>query len=70
MIGNVLKIIWWSFLIGVPVFLYYYVLQPYIGQLSETYQGLQSGVENLQNIGDQLPKFPGLEWLFNLGRGE
>lgn len=69
-IGNVLRIIWWSILVGAPIILYYYFLQPYVDQFSETYQGVQSGVKNLQNVGDKLPSFPGFGWLLNFGKGE
>ena len=69
-IGNILRIIWWAVLIGLPIILYYYYLQPYVDQFVETYQGLQSGVENIQNFGDQLPQFPGLDWLKNIIGGQ
>ena len=69
-IGNILRIIWWSVLIGLPIILYYYFLQPYVGQFMEAYQGFQGGVDNLQNIGDQLPSIPGLDWLFNIIKGQ
>ena len=69
-IGNILRIIWWAVLIGLPIILYYYFLQPYVGQFMEAYRGFQGGVDNLQNIGDQLPSIPGLDWLFNIIKGQ
>lgn len=63
-IANVMRLVWWAIIIGVPVFLYYYVLQPYLDQLSATYQGLSTGVSDAQNtllnipiLGDIVSKF-------------
>jgi len=70
-IGNILRIIWWAFIIGMPVVLYYYFLQPFVDQFFTTYQGIQGGVENIQNVGDQLPELPAwLKGLLNFGGGE
>jgi len=60
-LGNIVHVIWWAIVVGIPVFLYFTVLQPYIDQLLETYRGLQSGVENLQDIGNQIPSIPSLK---------
>lgn len=53
MIGNVTRLIYWVAIIGVPIFLYYSFLQPYMAQLLETYSQIQGGAENLQDIGSQ-----------------
>lgn len=54
-IGNFIKIIWWAFLIGVPVVLYYYVLQPYFQELSELYSGVQTGVNDVREFFNRIP---------------
>jgi uncharacterized protein involved in cysteine biosynthesis len=52
----------WLIVIGVTVWLYYY-LQPIINQLFATYQSLVSGVEGISKTGPvgDISKF--LEWL-------
>ena len=68
LVANIMRIVWWAVIIGVPVFLYYYVLQPYLVELSTTYQEFQSGVSGAQNalfdiplIGDLFEKMAGAE---------
>jgi uncharacterized membrane protein (DUF485 family) len=62
-ISTIIWIIWYGILIGGPVFIYYYLLQPYIGVLMETYG---NGVENIQDFGNQIP---GLKNLIGGGGG-
>jgi hypothetical protein len=47
-IGRILHFLWIAFLIGLPIVLYYYFLQPIVGQFSQVYTGLQ-------DIGGQAP---------------
>ena len=56
-IGNILRIIWWAVIIGLPVVLYYYFLQPYIAQFASTYAEIGGGLEEFKNL-------PGFKWLF------
>ena len=63
-IANVMRLVWWAVIIGIPVFLYYTVLQPYLAELSVAYQGVQSGVSGAQNalldipfVGELLERF-------------
>jgi len=65
-IANIMRLVWWSVIIGVPVFLYYYVLQPYVTELKVAYQGVTDGVSGAQdallNIIDRIMAiFPGAE---------
>ena len=71
LIGNILRIIWWAVILGLPIVLYYYFLQPFVDQFFATYQDLQGGVENIQNVGDKLPELPSwLKTLLGFGGGE
>ncbi len=54
-IANIMRLVWWAVIIGVPVFLYYYVLEPYLIELNNTYQELQMGVTGAQNAVFDLP---------------
>lgn len=64
-IGNIMRLVYWAIIIGGPVVIYYYYLQPYLGQLIETYSGIQSGV---QNVGDQAKEFSSILDKFGIGR--
>lgn len=65
-IANIMRLVWWAVIIGIPVFLYYYVFQPYLAELSTAYQGVSDGVSGAQDallnvpfIGDILSNFTG-----------
>jgi len=67
-IANVMRLVWWAFIVGVPLFLYYYVLQPYITELGTAYQGVRDGVSGAQDtllnipfLGDLFQNFVGTE---------
>lgn len=65
-IGGIFRMIWFAFLIGVPVVLYYYLLQPLLNDFIGTYQGLSGQVENISETGKEMTtpfSFPGLEEL-------
>lgn len=47
-IANIMRLVWWGIIIGVPLALYYYVLQPYIAELASVYQGVTEGAGNAQ----------------------
>nr|MCK4930194.1 hypothetical protein [Nanoarchaeota archaeon] len=53
-IGNVLRVFYWAIILGVPVFLYYSVILPYISELNEVYVGVTEDVDNLQSTGEKL----------------
>jgi hypothetical protein len=63
--GNVTRLIYWAVIFGVPVILYYYFLQPYMGQILDTYSGIQSGVEG---VGDQTKGITDILNIFGIGR--
>ena len=52
-IGTIFKIIWIAVLIGVPVVLYVYVIQPY-------YEGVQTRYDELQQTIEAIPGFGAL----------
>ena len=52
--GGILKLVWWAFILGVPVYLYFTIFQPYLEDLSQTYQGIQGNVEELQRVPQEL----------------
>ena len=58
--GTFFKVLWMAIIIGVPVLLYYYFLQPYYRGLSAGYQQFQE-----QSGGIQIPGFGPLldRWL-------
>ena len=55
--ANIVRVLWFATIIGVPVFLYYYVLEPYLNELATAYQSLQDGAYNVPLIGDFLERF-------------
>ncbi len=48
-IGGIFKLVWFAVIIGLPVVLYYYVLQPYISQVTDTYAQIGGGIEDIKN---------------------
>jgi hypothetical protein len=66
--GNVTRLIYWAIIFGVPVVLYYYFLQPYLGDLMNTYDSVKGGAESIQNIGNQAEGLGGLLEQFGIGR--
>lgn len=48
--GRVWHFLWILIVLGAPIALYYYFLQPYVEQLLETYGQIQSGAEQVQNF--------------------
>jgi hypothetical protein len=61
-LGNILRIVWWAILIGVPVYLYLTIFQPYLQELGATYEGIRADVEGLQTIPESFKAF--LDGLF------
>jgi hypothetical protein len=49
-ISTIFRIIYWLFVIGAAIGLYYYI-QPYQNSLIHTYQSFQAFVDQLQHIG-------------------
>lgn len=54
-IGNVLRIIWWSVIIGLPIYLYFTVLQPYLDELATVYKNVQTDVVDVTNLFGRIP---------------
>ena len=52
--GGILRLMWWAVIIGLPVYLYFTVFEPYLVDLNETYEALKGGIENLQQIPNPL----------------
>lgn len=53
--GTILKVVWFAVLIGVPVFLYFYAIEPYIESFRQSYEGFRaefSGFSNFRGIED------------------
>ena len=55
--ANIMRLVWWAIIIGLPVILYYYVLQPYITEIGQLYQGISDGVSGAQEDVTELPFF-------------
>ena len=66
-IGSIMRLFYWTLILGGPIVLYYYFLQPYIDQLLEVYSGVQSGVDDVQKIGESVKSGEILK-LFNIGQ--
>ena len=49
-IGSILRIFWFAAIIGVPVYLYFAFLQPYLATLTEAYEGFRAEVQGLEEI--------------------
>ena len=64
-IGSIMRLFYWTLILGGPIVLYYYFLQPYIDQLLEVYSGVQSGVDDVQKIGESVKNGEILK-LFNI----
>lgn len=56
-IGGILRLVWWAAIIGVPLYLYITVFQPYLEGLGASYEGLRTQLEGLQNIPSSLEDF-------------
>lgn len=53
MIGIFIRILWYAILIGLPVAVYFYILEPYFTLLGSDYDTFRTGMAEL----------PGLKWL-------
>ncbi|HEY4473888.1 MAG TPA: hypothetical protein VI957_01870 [Candidatus Paceibacterota bacterium] len=62
-IGNIVKVVWWVFILLVLPYVTWLFLQPYLGSALETYQGLQTkgttASTNLSGLQDLLKQFGG-----------
>ena len=54
-ISNILRIIWWSVIIGLPIYLYFSIFQPYLEELAAVYKNVQTDVGNLGSIFNRIP---------------
>ena len=55
LIANIMRIVWIVIIVGVPLFLYQYVLQPYLAELGVAYETLTGGFDGAQNALYDLP---------------
>lgn len=46
-----MRFIWFMILIGVPVALYYYVLEPYVTSFGDSIETLQNSVQQIPGVG-------------------
>ena len=65
-IGTILRMIWWAILIGLPIALYYYFLQPFIGESLAVYQNIEQTVEDVQGVGTQFTESPFIAFIRRL----
>ena len=54
-IGNILRIIWWAVIIGLPIYLYFTVFQPYLQELATVYKNIQTEVGEVGSIFNRIP---------------
>ena len=54
MYGNIIKVVWLAIIIGLPVYIYYAFLQPYIGQALEIYSGVETSAGEVRNFFENL----------------
>lgn len=53
-VGRIFSILVWLVVLGLPVAIYYYFLSPILGDVLHLYESIGEGVDNVQNIPDQL----------------
>jgi|TARA_Y100000310_G_scaffold296014_1_gene327884 hypothetical protein len=66
--GNIIRLFYWALILGVPIVIYYYFLQPYLEQVLEAYSGFQRGVESVQDVGSQVKGLGGILDIFGNGQ--
>ena len=49
----VFRLVWIAVLVGVPVYVYYVFLQPYVGDISESYSGFRESIEAMRAFFEQ-----------------
>lgn len=52
--GMVFKIVLWAVLLGIPVYLYFTILQPMLADVLQTYAQIQQAGAQMQQAGTQL----------------
>jgi len=62
--GSFFRFIYWILILTI-MFGTYYFIQPVLEGLISSYQGLVSGMDNLQQVGSSLPNLPDLGSLFD-----
>ena len=55
LISQIIKILVAAAIIGVPIYLYYSILQPLLADVATGYQSLQEGVDSTQEIFQNIP---------------
>lgn len=61
MYSTILTLIYWVIIIGVPMYLYFTVVRPYLTEFQTTYQDAQTRIEGLPSMPDFSAFFPFLE---------
>jgi hypothetical protein len=55
-IGIILRVVWYTIIIGVPFVLYFYLLEPYFTTFTTQYESFRQGVSTI-------PSLKGLEYI-------
>ncbi len=66
-ISNIMQLVYWALILGLPVVLYFYFLQPYVEQTLQYYKNIQGGAEQAQGAVEQLKNSGIGDILKNLG---
>jgi len=45
--GNILRLIWWVIIFGVPIYFYFAVFQPFLGEVGGTFEGFRTGLSDI-----------------------
>lgn len=67
-ITTVITIVYWGLLIGVPLYIYYSYVQPYMNEISSSYSQIKQQVDGIKNAESILPE--GIQKLLNYLGGE
>jgi len=62
--GGVFKLLFWAVVLGLPIILYYYFLQPYVVQLVDVYEGVQQSAQDIKEVKESIPEIP--SWFTDL----
>lgn len=50
------RILFWAFVIGAPLMLYYYLLAPYMAEMQATFKTIQGQVGQVESVQNSLPE--------------
>ena len=67
-LANIMSFVYYALIIGVPIVLYYFFLQPYVGQFLDIYRTVGSGADQFQGFSAEFQSNPGIQkFLENFG---